>query len=162
MSEQNMLVGFSRMNGSADPAADSEDVFGKKAYIHDIGTHLHLGIVKDGVVVKTAKAGRLTVDTAGNDIAIDGSEGDVMWFTDTPLELLKARDTISGVDTNVIGLSLIKSAWNGNVSKTLDRFAVTPDETVNCSLDGDTRSQAHSIYNTTKAGTYNTKSTMFE
>lgn len=161
MSEQSLAVGFSRMNGSVDPAASADDCFGKKSYIHDIGTHLHLGVVKDGKVVRTAKAGRLTVGTDGAAIAIDGTEGDVMLYFDCPVELLKARAEVSGVDTNVVGLSLTKAAWQGNVSKTLDRFAVTPDETVNCSLDGDTRSQAHSVYNTSAIGTYSAKQTMF-
>lgn len=161
LSEQGLAVGFSRVNGAADPAADEDNCFGKKSYIRDIGSHLHLGIVKDGKVVRTAKAGRLTLGTDGSAIAIDGTEGDVMLYFDTPVELLKARETVSGVDTNVVGLSLTKSAWQGHVSKTIDRFAITPDETVHCKLDGDTRSQAHSVYNTTAIGTYANKSAMF-
>lgn len=161
MSEQSLAVGFSRMNGSADPAPASEDCFGKKSYIHDIGSHLHLGTFVNGVLQRTAKAGRLTVGVDGDKIVIDGTEGDVMLYFDCPVELLKARAEVSGVDTNVCGLSLTKAAWQGKVSKTLDKFAVTPDETVHCQLDGDTRSQAHSIYNTSAIGTYQNKQTMF-
>ena len=73
--QTNPVAGMSRIDGDSDPAA--ETLYGS-AQVREIGKHLRLKVVKDGKVVKTAAAGRLTTATNGDDIAIDGTEGDIM------------------------------------------------------------------------------------
>lgn len=148
------MVGFARVNGDNDPAPSADFTYGTKAMLREIGRHMKMGIVKDGVLVKECAPGRITADINGDDIAIDGSEGDVVFYTDRPLELLKAQETVGGSEMNMVGVGLAPTFWQGHASKTIPSFGMTPSYTVNTKLDGDTRAQAHSIYNAAVAGNY--------
>lgn len=159
--EANQFCGFARQNGAA--SGDAETSYGSKALLHEIGSHFHLMTVKDGVPQHICIGGRLTKATNGDDIAIDGSDGDVVLGVDMEgLQLLKATKTVNGKETNVIGIGMIPAYWQNVASKRLPKFAITPVETVNCMLDGDARSQAHCIYNTAKAGTYSSPNGIFK
>lgn len=159
--EANQFCGFARQNGAA--SGDAETSYGSKALLHEIGSHFHLMTVKDGVPQHICVGGRLTKATNGDDIAIDGSDGDVVLGVDMEgLQLLKATKTVNDKETNVIGIGMIPAYWQNVASKRLPKFAITPVETVNCKLDGDARSQAHCIYNTAKAGTYNSPNGIFK
>lgn len=151
--EANQFCGFARQNGAA--SGDAETSYGSKALLHKIGKHFHLMTVKDGVPQHICVGGRLTKATNGDDIAIDGSDGDVVLGVDMEgLQILKATKTVNDKETNVIGIGMIPAYWQNVASKRLPKFAITPVETVNCQLEGDVRSQAHCIYNTDKAGSY--------
>lgn len=159
--EANQFCGFARQNGAA--SGDAETSYGSKALLHEIGSHFHLMTVKDGVPQHICVGGRLTKATNGDDIAIDGSDGDVVLGVDMEgLQLLKATKTVNDKETNVIGIGMIPAYWQNVASKRLPKFAITPVETVNCKLDGDARSQAHCIYNTAQAGTYNSPNGIFK
>lgn len=158
-SSQNPMSGFARTNGDSDPAAA---VTYGVSQIREAGRHLRLATVKDGQVQHMAARGRLTLATNGDDIAIDGSEGDVMLMFDVPVHQLKATETVEGTETNCMGVGLVPVAWQGHYSKKYEPFAFTPWETVNCKLAGDVRTQAHCIYNTSAIGEYKTPIAFFE
>ncbi len=160
-SVDNQFCGFARQNGTA--SGDAETTYGSKALLHEIGKHFRLMTVKNGEIQHVCVGGRLTKATNGDEIAIDGSDGDVVLGVDMEgLQLLKATRPVDGVETNVIGIGLLPAYWQNVASKKLPKFAITPVETVNCQLDGDTRSQAHSIYNTAKTGTYTAPNGIFK
>ena len=156
--QTNPVAGMSRIDGDSDPAA--ETLYGS-AQVREIGKHLRLKVVKDGNVVKTAAAGRLTTATNGDDIAIDGTEGDIMLGFDCDTHLLKASEEIDSVKHNMMGVSLAPASWQGHVSKKFKPWAITPCETVVAQLSGDARSQAHCIYNTSVAGSFGTPTDFF-
>ncbi len=159
--ETNQFCGFARQNGAA--SGDAETTYGSKALIHEVGKHFRLMTVKDGTPQHICVGGRLTKATNGDEIAIDGSDGDVVLGVDMEgIQLLKATRPVNDVETNVIGIGLLPAYWQNVASKKLPKFAITPVETVNCQLDGDVRSQAHSIYNTAKAGTYTSPNGIFK
>ena len=156
--QTNPVAGMSRIDGDSDPAA--ETLYGA-AQVREIGKHLRLKVMKNGEVVKTAAAGRLTLATNGEIIAIDGTEGDVMLGFDCDTHLLKASEEIDSVKHNMMGVSLAPASWQGHVSKKFRPWAITPCETVHAQLSDDVRSQAHCIYNTSVAGSYSTPSALF-
>lgn len=156
--QTNPVAGISRIDGDSDPAA--ETLYGS-AQVREIGKHLRLKVVKDGKVVKTAAAGRLTTATNGDNIAIDGTEGDIMLGFDCDTHLLKASEEIDSVKHNMMGVSLAPASWQGHVSKKFRPWAITPCETVVAQLSGDARSQAHCIYNTSVAGSFGTPTDFF-
>lgn len=152
------FCGFSRTNGDASP--DAMVTFGSTDTLHEVAAEWKLATVKDGKVTHVCAPGRLTLDTEGNAVAIDGTDGDVV-LINRNCNLLKATKTIDNVETNVIGISKTAASWYGVASKALPPFGMTPHETVNCQLDGDTRSQAHCVYNTAAKGTNKTPSGIF-
>ena len=156
--QTNPVAGMSRIDGDSDPAA--ETLYGS-AQVREIGKHLRLKVVKDGKVVKTAAAGRLTTATNGDDIAIDGTEGDIMLGFDCDTHLLKASEEIDSVKHNMMGVSLAPASWQGHVSKKFKPWAITPCETVVAQLSGDARSQAHCIYNTSVEGSFGAPTDFF-
>lgn len=156
--QTNPVAGMSRIDGDSDPAA--ETLYGA-AQVREIGKHLRLKVIKNGEVVKTAAAGRLTLATNGDAIAIDGTEGDVMLGFDCDTHLLKASEEIDSVKHNMMGVSLAPASWQGHVSKKFRPWAITPCETVQAQLSDDVRSQAHCIYNTSVAGSYSTPTALF-
>lgn len=157
----NQFCGFARQNGAA--SGDAETTYGSKSLLHEIGKHFHLMTVKNGEIQHVCVGGRLTKATNGDDIAIDGTDGDVVLGVDMEgLQLLKATKTVDGTETNVIGIGLLPAYWQNVASKKLPKFAITPVETVNCKLDGDTRSQAHCIYNTGATGQYSSPHGIFK
>ena len=102
----------------------------------------------------------MTLDENGNAVAIDGTDGDVV-LINRNCHLIKATKTIEGEELNVIGIGKAASSWYGVASEALPPFGMTPHETVNCQLDGDTRSQAHCVYNKNAKGTNNAPNGIF-
>lgn len=152
------FCGFSRTDG--DASGDALVTFGSKDTLHEVGAEWKLATIKNGKVTHVMAAGRLTLDENGNSVAIDGTDGDVM-LINRNANLMKATKTIDGTETNVIGIGKAASSWYGVSSKKLPPFGMTPCETVNTQLDGDTRSQAHCVYNTSAVGTYNAPNGIF-
>lgn len=157
--------GFARVNGSADP--DAQVSFGDTARLRALASHLHLGAVKDGKLVKQCAPGRLTASVDGKEIAIDGTEGDIMNFTDCDLYYLKATMSYTPqggteAEYNIVALSLLPFAIGGRQAKRIRPFAIVPGECVTAKLEGDTASCAHFVYNKNAIGTYNAPMNIFK
>lgn len=157
--------GFARVNGSADP--DAQVSFGDTAKLRALASHLHLGAVKDGKLVKQCAPGRLTASVDGKEIAIDGTEGDIMNFTDCDLYYLKATMSYTPqggteAEYNIVALSLLPFAIGGRQAKRIRPFAIVPGECVTAKLEGDTASCAHFVYNKNAIGTYNAPMNIFK
>ena len=153
------FAGFARPNG--DPSPDAQTVYGDKALVRKIGKHLRMAVVKNGKAVYLAP-GRITADEEGKTVAIDGTQGDVLCATDMDLYLMRATDAVDGVEQNVEGVGMGACSWYGNAAKRVPMFGMVPGYTVNTQLSGDTRAQAHSIYNKAVKGSFSTPDALFK
>lgn len=149
--DTNPYVGMVRMNGDASP--DAEMTFGDKQLMHEVGAEWKLATVKDGVVTHVCAPGRLTLDENGEEVKIDGSDGDVM-LINRNANVINATKVIDGREMNCLAIGKTAAKWYGVESKKMPAFGMTPCETVNAKIEGDTRSQAHCVYNTTLNGIY--------
>ena len=154
--DTNPYVGMVRMNGDASP--DAEMTFGDKQLMHEVGAEWKLATVKDGVVTHVMAPGRLTLDENGEEVKIDGSDGDVM-LINRNANVINATKIIDGREMNCLAIGKTAAKWYGVESKKMPAFGMTPCETVNAKIEGDTRSQAHCVYNTTLNGMYGTADT---
>lgn len=154
--DTNPYVGMVRMNGDASP--DAEMTFGDKQLMHEVGAEWKLATVKDGVVTHVMAPGRLTLDENGEEVKIDGSDGDVM-LINRNVNVINATKVIDGREMNCLAIGKTAAKWYGVESKKMPAFGMTPCETVNAKIEGDTRSQAHCVYNTTLNGMYGTADT---
>ncbi len=145
-------IGMARMNG--DASGDAETTYGTAEKIHQMGAKFRLCTVKNGKITHRCAPGRLTLDENGEEVKIDGTDGDVMLCMEDGLHLLKATKEIDGREMNIIGLGDRKSVWYGVQSKEIPAFGITPCETVNAKILDDVRSQAHCVYNTSAIGQY--------
>lgn len=154
--DTNPYVGMVRMNGDASP--DAEMTFGDKQLMHEVGAEWKLATVKDGVVTHVMAPGRLTLDENGEEVKIDGTDGDVM-LINRNANVINATKVIDGREMNCLAIGKTAAKWYGVESKKMPAFGMTPCETVNAKIEGDTRSQAHCVYNTTLNGMYGTSDT---
>lgn len=145
-------IGMARMNG--DASGDAETTYGTAEKIHQMGAKFRLCTVKNGKITHRCAPGRLTLGENGEEVKIDGTDGDVMLCVEDGLHLLKATKKIDGREMNIIGLGDSKSVWYGVQSKEIPAFGLTPCETVNAKILDDVRSQAHCVYNTSAIGSY--------
>ena len=154
--DTNPYVGMVRMNGDASP--DAEMTFGDKQLMHEVGSEWKLATVKDGVVTHVCAPGRLTLDENGEEVKIDGTDGDVM-LINRNANVINATKVIDGREMNCLAIGKTAAKWYGVESKKMPAFGMTPCETVNAKIEGDERSQAHCVYNTTLNGMYGTADT---
>ena len=154
--DTNPYVGMVRMNGDASP--DAEMTFGDKQLMHEVGAEWKLATVKNGVVTHVCAPGRLTLDENGEEVKIDGSDGDVM-LINRNANVINATKVIDGREMNCLAIGKTAAKWYGVESKKMPAFGMTPCETVNAKIEGDERSQAHCVYNTTLNGMYGTVDT---
>lgn len=154
--DTNPYVGMVRMNGDASP--DAEMTFGDKQLMHEVGAEWKLATVKNGVVTHVCAPGRLTLDENGEEVKIDGTDGDVM-LINRNANVINATKIIDGREMNCLAIGKTVAKWYGVESKKMPAFGMTPCETVNAKIEGDTRSQAHCVYNTTLNGMYGTADT---
>ena len=154
--DTNPYVGMVRMNG--DASSDAEMTFGDKQLMHEVGAEWKLATVKDGVVTHVCAPGRLTLDENGEEVKIDGSDGDVM-LINRNANVINATKVIDGREMNCLAIGKTAAKWYGVESKKMPAFGMTPCETVNAKIEGDERSQAHCVYNTTLNGMYGTADT---
>lgn len=157
--------GFARVNGSADP--DAQVTFGNTSKLRSLASHLHLGVFKNGKLLKQCAPGRLTQSVDGRDIAIDGTDGDVMNFTDCDLYYLRTtmQYTPQGGtegEYNIVALSLLPFGIGGKQAKRIRPFAIVPGECVTAKLEGDARNCAHYVYNKNAIGTYTAPLNIFK
>lgn len=130
------------------------NVYGSKDSLNMVLRHYKMGLFKDGALVKECAPCRITKAVDGSDIKIDGSEGDIMLYTDTPIYRDRCRVTVVTVPSstatthNMIGLGLMPHKIGGKDAKKMNPFAFTPSYV---QLDRDTN-QYRSCYNTTYKG----------
>ena len=162
------IYGFARVNGDNSP--DGTIFFGKYSNLEEITSHIHMGLTtKEGKLYKRCANCRLDVAVDGTALKIDGTDGDVMLFTDSKLYFLKGTvaapaDLIlgDGVELNIIAFGMVPFSIYGVNAKAFDPFALNPQYTVNCQIpDVDNVECAHSIYNPAYAGIYYEASNWF-
>lgn len=143
--------------------------YGSKDTLNVVLSHLKIGTFKNGKLVKECAPGRITATRSGEPIAIDGTDGDVMLYTDTVM--YRDRATIDKLSVNgstekkhnVIGLGLVPHMVGSTNAKKFEPFAITPHyATKDVKLDWDTQACPHSIYNPNLAtGNYNRPTSKF-
>ena len=155
------IYGFARVNGDNSPAGTI--FFGEDSNLKEITSHMNMGLTtKGGTLYKRCANCRLDVAVDGTELKIDGTDGDVMNFTNSELYFLKGTvpapadlNLGDGVELNLIALGMSPFTIYGANAKAFAPFALNPQYTVNCKIDGvDDVVCAHSIYNTAYAGSY--------
>ena len=155
------VYGFARVNGDNSP--DGTIFFGKDSNLEEITSHFHMGLTtRDGKLYKKCANCRLDIAADGTALKIDGTDGDVMLFTDSKLYFLKGTVAApadlnlgDGIELNIIAFGMVPFSIYGVNAKAFDPFALNPQYTVNCKIDGvDDVVCAHSIYNTVYEGSY--------
>ncbi len=128
--------------------------YGSKDALNAVLSHMKIGTFKKGKLIKECAPGRITATRSGEPIAIDGTDGDVMLYTDTVM--YRDRATIDGLTVsestatthNVIGLGLVPHMIGTKEAKKFEPFAITPHYATNdVQLDWDSQPCPHSIYN---------------
>ena len=152
------IAGMARLYNDSNPSA--KVVYGLDR-AKEIARHLRLAVVKGGKPNKIAARGRLTLSTEGEEIKIDGTDGDVMVYMDTPNYLIKGKTLVGSSTQQICGVSLSPTEWNGIKAKRFEPWAVSAWESLHAKLTGDVVSQAHCVYNTDVAGSYSTPSALF-
>ena len=162
------IYGFARVNGDNSP--DGTIFFGEDSNLEKITSHFHMGLTtRSGKLYKRCANCRLDVAADGTALKIDGTDGDVMLFTDSKLYFLKGTVAApadlnlgDGVELNIIAFGMSPFLIYGVNAKAFDPFALNPQYTVNCQIEGvDNVKCAHSIYNTAYAGTYQSSRSCF-
>ncbi len=157
-SSTNPFCGFARVAGTSDPAPADEYIYGSRSLVREIGSHIKLGTVKrmdgEAVLQHECAKGRITLASNGDAVAVDGSEGDLLLYTDIPLYLLKANETVGTDEMSCMGVGVIPCYWQNHAAKAIEPFAFSPFYTVQAKLDGDERTCAHNIINDNVNGTY--------
>lgn len=162
------IYGFARVNGDNSP--DGTIFFGEDSNLKEITSHFHMGLTtRDGKLYKKCANCRLDVAADGTALKIDGTDGDVMLVTDSKLYFLKGTVAApadlnlgDGVELNIIAFGMSPFTIYGANAKAFAPFALNPQYTVNCKIDGvDDVVCAHSIYNTAYAGSYSRPNNWF-
>ena len=158
--DKNSYVGMARMNGDASCAA--ETTYGTKEKIHEMGAKFRLCTVKNGAITHVMAPGRLTLDENGEEVHIDGQDGDVMLCVREGLHLLKDTKEVEGREMNIIGIGDRPATWYGTRSKSLPPFGIVPCSAVVGKIFDDARTQMHCVYNPAMAGTSSTPLPIFK
>ena len=155
------IYGFARVNGENSGAGTI--FFGDYANMKELSSHIHMGLMKsDGSLYKRCANGRIDLASDGTELKIDGTDGDVMLFTNAKMYFLKATvdaptdlNLGDGKQLNIIALGMSPFTIYGINAKGFNPFALTPQYTVNVNK------VAHSVYNTNYIGQYNTPTASF-
>lgn len=162
----NPYVGFARVSGDADPTPATDFVYGGRALVREIGSHIKLGTIKrignNAVLQHECAKGRVTLATNGDEVAVDGTEGDLLVYTDIPLYLLKANEVVNSKEMSCMGVGVVPCYWQNHAAKRLDCFGISPFYTTNCKLEGDEREQAHCVITDKAVGTYTAPNGFFK
>ena len=147
----------------------TQTYYGSKDALNSVLSHMKIGTFKNGKLIKECAPGRITATRSGEPIAIDGTDGDVMLYTDTVM--YRDRATIDGLTVsestatthNVIGLGLVPHMIGTKEAKKFEPFAITPHYATNdVQLDWDSQPCPHSIYNPNlETGNYSTPTAKF-
>ena len=93
------------------------------------------------------------LDLAGNQHAIDGSEGDVMVCNIEKYYRLAGHFTVEGQEYDVFLMSREPFTWHGYDAEEIDRGGMSPDYCV-AHQDTDNVTRMHSVYNPSWNGSY--------
>lgn len=150
-------VGFARVSGDADPKPSQTYIYGTRQLVREIGKHMKIGTVKrvdnEAVLQHECAPERITKASNGEAMAVDGSEGDLLVYTDIPLHLIKANETVEGQEMSCMGVGVVPCYWMGHAAKRLEPFAFAPFYTVKAKIFDDERSCAHCIISDAVAST---------
>ena len=145
------FVGFARVSGDVDPKPNNNNIYGDRKLVLEIGKHMKLGTVKrvgnEAVLQHECAPGRITKASNGEDMAADGSEGDLLVYIDMPLYMIKANQASGNDELSCMGVGVVPCYWMGHAAKKIEPFAISPFYTVNAKLEGDERSCAHCVIN---------------
>lgn len=155
------IYGFARVNGDNSPAGTI--FFGDYSNMKELQSHMNMGLMKaDGSLYKRCANGRIDLASDGTELKIDGTDGDVMLFTNAKMYFLKATvdaptdlNLADGTQLNIIALGMSPFTIYGVNAKGFNPFALTPQYTVNVN------NVAHSVYNTDYVGTYSAPTLTF-
>lgn len=151
-------VGFARVSGDADPKPSQTYIYGTRQLVREIGKHMKIGTVKrvdnEAVLQHECAPGRITKASNGEAMAVDGSEGDLLVYTDIPLHLIKANETVEGQEMSCMGVGVVPCYWMGHAAKRLEPFAFAPFYTVKAKIFDDERSCAHCIISDAVNGSF--------
>lgn len=117
----NPYVGFARVSGDTDPTPATDFVYGSRALVREIGSHIKLGTVKrvgnNAVLQHECAKGRITLASNGDEVAVDGTEGDLLVYTDIPLYLLKANEVVNSKEMSCMGVGVVPCYWQNHAAK---------------------------------------------
>lgn len=152
------FAGFARVSGDGDPKPSDEYIYGNRKLVQEIGKHMKLGTVKregnEAVLQHECAKGRITLASNGDAVAVDGTEGDLLIYTDIPLYLMKANEQLDGFEMSCLGVGVVPCYWQSHTAKKLAPFAMSPFYTVTAKLESDERSCYHCIINDTVRGSF--------
>lgn len=150
------FVGFARISGDNDPKPSPDYVYGTRKQIREIGKHMKLGTVKrvgnEAVLQHECAPGRITLAANGEAMKVNGTEGDLLIYTDIPLHVIRANGMLEGFEMSCMGVGMVPCYWQGYASKEFEPFAFSPFYTVNTKLEGDERTCAHCVISDEIAG----------
>lgn len=153
------FVGFARISGDMDPKPADDYIYGNRKLVKEIGKHMKIGTVKrvgnEAVLQHECAPGRITLASNGDAVKVDGTEGDLLVYTDMPLHVIRANEVLDGMEMSCMGVGLSSCVWQGAMSKKFEPFAMSPFYTVNAKLDGDERRCAHCVISDRVIGSYN-------
>lgn len=153
--------GAGRVTGATD--ASFTKTIGERAGLLRVLSHLKVGTFdKDGVLTHECRGGRLTADIKGEEVAINGNDGDVLLYCDVPIFNGHCKETFENTEYNMLSLGLLQHSIGTKQAQRIKPFAIVPHYTVNAQLTGDTRSCAHSIYSTSVNGQYSAPSNLYK
>lgn len=143
------FVGFARISGDMDPKPADDYIYGNRKLVKEIGKHMKIGTVKrvgnEAVLQHECAPGRITLASNGDAVKVDGTEGDLLVYTDIPLHVIRANEVLDGMEMSCMGVGLSPCVWQGAMSKKFEPFAMSPFYTVNAQLAGDERVCAHCV-----------------
>lgn len=143
------FVGFARISGDNDPKPSPDYVYGTRKQIREIGKHMKLGTVKrvgnEAVLQHECAPGRITLAANGETMKVDGTEGDLLIYTDIPLHVIRANGMLDGFTMSSMGVGMVPCYWQGYASKKFEPFAISPFYTVNLTMVDDARRCAHCV-----------------
>lgn len=145
------FVGFARVSGDADPKPGKNLIYGDRKLVREIGKHMKLGTVKrvgnEAVLQHECAPGRITKASNGEDVAVDGSEGDLLAYIDMPLYMIKANQASGKNELSCMGVGVVPCYWLEHAAKKIEPFAISPFYTVSAQLEGDESKCAHCVIN---------------
>lgn len=152
------FAGFARVSGDGDPKPSDEYIYGNRKLVQEIGKHMKLGTVKregnEAVLQHECAKGRITMASNGDAMAVDGTEGDLLIYTDIPLYLMKANELLDGFEMSCLGVGVVPCYWQSHTAKKLAPFAMSPFYAVVAKLETDERSCYHCVINDTVQGSF--------
>lgn len=143
------FVGFARISGDMDPKPADDYIYGNRKLVREIGKHMKIGTVKrvgnEAVLQHECAPGRITLASNGDAVKVDGTEGDLLVYTDMPLHVIRANEELDGMEMSCMGVGLSPCVWQGAMSKKFEPFALSPFYTVSAQLAGDKKVCAHCV-----------------